>query len=104
MEITATSRHPQPTGDRETLTALLALARGTGIPPGELLKVTATSGLSTDAYRRAVRAFLSWAGERGQASIPQGALSWPDPWTSSHASSAPRMHAPCLGRVCATST
>ncbi len=46
-------------GTVATLTARLP-----GIPPEELLKVRATGGLSTDAYRRAVRAFLSWAGDR----------------------------------------
>ena len=35
-----------------------------GIPATELLKVQARGSLSTDAYRRAVRAFLAWAGLR----------------------------------------
>ena len=35
-----------------------------GIPAAELLKVRARGSLSTDAYRRAVRAFLAWAGLR----------------------------------------
>ncbi len=46
-------------GTVATLTARLP-----GIPATELLKVKARGSLSTDAYRRAVRAFLSWAGHR----------------------------------------
>ncbi len=37
------------------------IARLPGIPAAELLKVRARGSLSTDAYRRAVRAFLAWA-------------------------------------------
>jgi integrase len=54
---TATGRHPQ--GDLATLTHRLP-----GIPAAELLKVKARGALSTDAYRRAVRALLSWADTR----------------------------------------
>lgn len=48
---------PRPSGTVAALTQRLP-----GIPAAELLKVKARGSLSTDAYRRAVRAFLSWAG------------------------------------------
>ena len=40
------------------------IARLPGIPAAELLKVRARGSLSTDEYRRAVRAFLAWADPR----------------------------------------
>jgi integrase len=49
----------------QTVQTIATLTRSTpGIRPEELLKVEAKGSLSTDAYRRGVRSFLSWAGER----------------------------------------
>ena len=54
-----TTNHKGTTGTISDLIAGLP-----GIPASELLKVRARGSLSTDAYRRAVRAFLAWAGPR----------------------------------------
>ena len=51
-----------PKGTAGTISDLIAHLPG--IPAAELLKVRARGSLSTDAYRRAVRAFLAWAGLR----------------------------------------
>lgn len=50
---------------KKVVEAIAALTRSTpGIPSKELMKVKAKGKLSTDAYRRAVRSFLAWAGDR----------------------------------------
>jgi integrase len=51
-----------PKGTAGIISDLIALLPG--IPAAELLKVRARGSLSTDAYRRAVRAFLAWADPR----------------------------------------
>ena len=51
-----------PKSTAGTTSALVA--RLSGIQAAELLKVRARGSLSTDAYRRAVRAFLAWADRR----------------------------------------